>query len=109
MDTKQQLYLLLFRGILFAFPVWSGSDLLPGLSTEGPDLSELSTQRSFVLSRICIFSGNDSNDARYVDQKLYISGFFVYPVINYLLFDSGLPAYHLSVSMGTVTVIVWRL
>ncbi|XP_064391487.1 phagosome assembly factor 1-like [Halichondria panicea] len=63
-DTKEQLYLLLFRGILFAFPVWSGSELVPGLSTQSPDLSELSTQRSFILSRVCIFSGNDSKEAR---------------------------------------------
>ncbi len=66
MDTKEQLYLLVFRGILFAFPVWSGSELVPGLSTESPDLSELSTQRSFILSRVCIFSGNDSKEARYI-------------------------------------------
>ena len=64
-DTKQQHYLRLFRGILFAFPIWSLSEVT-NLHTVGEtfDLTELESQRSLVLSRVCIFSGNDPTEAR---------------------------------------------
>ena len=64
-DTKQQHYLLLFRGILFAFPIWSLSEVT-NLHTVGEtfDLAELESQRSLVLSRVCIFSGNDPTEAK---------------------------------------------
>ncbi len=91
-DTKEQLYLLLFRGILFAFPVWSGSELVPGLSTQSPDLSELSTQRSFILSRVCIFSGNDSKEARcavelFVCTVLHLQRISALPYLLAYFFD----------------------
>lgn len=64
-DTKQQHYLLLFRGILFAFPIWSLSEVT-NLHTVGEtfDLAELESQGSLVLSRVCIFSGNDPTEAK---------------------------------------------
>lgn len=69
MDTKQQLYLLVFRGILFAFPVWNVAESTPGVKGESPDLSELNSRGSYVLSRVCIFSGNDSTEARYTSKR----------------------------------------
>ena len=68
-DTKQQHYLLLFRGILFAFPIWSLTETTNlHMISESLDLSELESQRSLVLSRVCIFSGNDPTEARFVSK-----------------------------------------
>ena len=64
-DTKQQHYLLLFRGILFAFPIWSLSEVTNlHMVGETFDLAELESQRLLVLSRVCIFSGNDPTEAK---------------------------------------------
>lgn len=56
-DTKQQLFVLLFRGVLFAFPFWNATNN-NSISLERSDLNAV------LLSRLCIFSGNDPSEAK---------------------------------------------
>lgn len=63
-DSKQQVYLLLFRGILLVFPT-----LTPPL-VSGIGMSTDPQPSSMVLSRVCIFSGNDPAEAKAPSRPL---------------------------------------
>jgi len=66
-DSKQQQYRLLFRGLLLIFPTGSIADTPTLLEGGGASLSSFSPgdlQQSLILSRVCIFSGNNPVEAR---------------------------------------------
>ncbi|CAI8043991.1 UPF0183 protein C16orf70 homolog [Geodia barretti] len=61
MDKGHNYYLLHFRGILFAFPLWTAQSGYP--SPELGELLEADSYGSLVLSRLCLFSGNITDPA----------------------------------------------
>lgn len=62
-NVRQQLFLLLFRGILFVFPLWSTGSSSPIFDADGLEFSEPSVEGSLVLSKLSIFSGSNPLEA----------------------------------------------
>lgn len=62
-NIKQQLFLLLFRGIVFVFPLWNTGSSSPVFDADGLDFSEPSVEGSLILSRLRIFTGNNPVEA----------------------------------------------